>query len=364
MLTPAAIEATACVAVEAGAEPRLEIIEVDPPGPGEVRVRVGAAGVCHTDLHVVRGHFGSSFPYLLGHEAAGHIEAVGAGVDSARIGERVVLNWRAPCGGCEFCLSARAERCLRPQVAGPRLRRQNGDALAGVLGVGAFSSHTVVAEGQAVRLPEEIGLAAGSLVGCGVATGYGAAVNTGAVFPGASVAVTGCGAVGLAAVAGARLAGAAQVIAIDLAPRKLEWAREMGATDTVAGTEAAAAVRELSDGRGVDVAIDAVGTPATFEAALRMTRLGGRTVLVGVPAPGASLPVDLARLFWSRADIRASWYGDCVPARDFLVLFEHHRAGRLNLDLMVTRTLPLNQLMEAFRAMEAGESIRTVLIID
>lgn len=347
----------------AGATPAVETLRLEPPGPGEVQVRVLATGVCHTDLHAQRGHFGREFPYLLGHEATGVLEAVGPGVDGSRVGETVMLNWRAPCGRCRFCARGRPAQCARPLTAEPRMFTEDGLALGRVLGLGTFSTHTVVAAGQATPVAPELSPEATCLIGCCVATGVGAALHAGEVSAGHTVAVFGCGAVGTSVIQGARLAHAARIIAVDVAPRKLAWARELGATDVVDAREGdpVKQVRALTGGLGVDRAFEAVGLPETLAQALGCCDLGGRCVLIGVPAPGATVPLNLARFFYQRGDLRATFYGDCLPSRDFPVLAALYARGELRLDALVTQRLGLDDVPEAFALMERGESLRAVL---
>ena len=315
-----AIRASGVVVRSPGAPATVEEIVVYPPGPGEVLVQVLASGVCHTDLHAKMGNFGREFPYLLGHEATGVVAAQGPGVERPAIGETVVITWRAPCGSCRFCVTGRPVRCARPAVAAPRMRTADGQTLGRVLGVGSFASHTVVAAGQAVPIPADLAAHATCLIGCCVATGVGAALWCAQLAPGASVAVFGCGAVGVSVIMGARLAQASRIVAVDLAPGRLEAARRFGATDTVAGgPDAAKAVRERSGG-GVEVAFEAVGLPETLNQALASVELGGTAVLIGVPVPTASLSYSMAKLFFGRQTLRTTFGGDALPARDFPLL--------------------------------------------
>jgi S-(hydroxymethyl)mycothiol dehydrogenase len=357
------IEARGVVVRRPGEVPTVEPLRIEPPGPGEVRVRVLATGVCHSDLHAQRGHFGKEFPLLLGHEATGVIDAVGDGVDPAREGETVMLNWRAPCGRCRYCDRGRPAHCARPLTAQPRMFTQDGLALGRVLGLGTFATHTVVAAGQATAVSGALAPEATCLIGCCVATGVGAALQVGEVTAGHTVAVFGCGAVGTSVLQGARLAHAAKIIAVDLSPKKLAWAREFGATDVVdarAG-DPVKQVRALTQGLGVDRAFEAVGLPETLSQALASCDLGGRCVMIGVPTPGAAMPLSLSRFFYQRADLRATFYGDCLPSRDFPILAELYRRGELRLDALITQRLGLGAVAEAFALMERGESLRAVL---
>lgn len=348
---------------EPGGEPRLEDLELEPPGPSEVLVRILATGVCRSDEHAIHGFLGGNFPYLLGHEATGIIEAVGEGVPAERAGETVTLSWRAACGSCYRCAEGHPAWCRTPLSAGPRARTADGAVLGRVLELGTFATHTVVHAAQAVPTPADLDARAMCLVGCGVATGVGAALHAAPVRHGSSVVVIGCGAVGLSAVQGARLAGARTVIGTDLDQRKLDWALELGADATVLmNDQAIAEVRRLTDGRGADFALDAVGIPASLRAAAAMCDTAGTVVLIGVPSPGTTLDLDLATFFWSRRTLRTTWYGDTVPERDFAGLADHYRRGELQLDRFVSQTLPLERFADAFADMSAGEVIRTVLI--
>jgi S-(hydroxymethyl)mycothiol dehydrogenase len=356
------LRAQAVVVPSAGDEPVVETILVQPPGPGEVRVRMLASGVCHTDLHAQRGHFGRDFPYLLGHEATGVVEAVGEGVDRPTIGEQVMLNWRAPCGRCSFCDAGRPSHCKRPVVAGERLHRENGDALGRVLGLGTFATHTVVAAGQCIPVDPALSPAATCLIGCGVVTGVGAAMFAAKVAAGQTVAVFGCGAVGLSVVQGAKLSRASRIIAVDKVEQKLVWARQLGATDVIdaSTTDPVAAIKELTG--GVDHAFEAIGLPETLEQAVSSCGLAGSCTLIGVPHPKASVSLSMSKLFYKRLTLRSTFYGDCLPSRDFPLLAEWYRAGDLDLDALVTERITLEQVPEAFAKMERGETIRSVIV--
>ncbi|MBI4954021.1 MAG: zinc-binding dehydrogenase [Myxococcales bacterium] len=357
------LTAQAVVVRAPGARALLEPIVVDPPGPGEVRVRVLASGVCHTDLHCQKGEFGRSFPYLLGHEATAMVESVGPGVQSPAVGDVVALAWRSPCGVCRFCAAGRLERCARPVTAEPRMRTSDGLPLGRVLGLGTFATHTVVAAAQAIPLPTGLGHEASCLIGCGVATGVGAVLHVARVPVGASVAVIGCGAVGLSVVQGARLARAGRVIAVDRVARKLDWARGFGATDLVDASEPepVARVRELAGGRGVDFAFEAVGLPETLGQALQVCDLGGTCTLIGVPAHGAELALPMADFFYGRRTLVATSFGDCLPARDIPLIARLALRGELDLGGMVTERIGLGDVEPAFEAMRAGRVVRSVI---
>jgi S-(hydroxymethyl)mycothiol dehydrogenase len=357
--------AKAVVVRAPGARAEVETIIIEPPGPGEVLVRMLASGVCHTDLHAQQGHFGKQFPYLLGHEATAMVEAVGDGVSSPAIGDTVMLNWRAPCGACAFCKAGRPSHCRRPLTAGERLHTNDGQALGRVLGLGTFCTHTVVAAGQCIIADPSLAPEATCLIGCGVVTGVGAALFSAKVGAGQTVAVYGCGAVGISVVQGARLARASRIVAIDRVASKLELARGFGATDTIdaSTTDPVARVRELIRG-GVDHAFEAVGLPETLEQALASCGLAGSCTLIGVPRPDAQITVPLAKFFYGRHTLRSTFYGDCLPSRDFPLLEQWYRSGALDLDGLVSARIGIDDVESAFEAMQRGETLRSVIIFD
>lgn len=338
-------------------------ILVPDPGPGEALVKVQACGVCHTDLHYREGGINDEFPFLLGHEAAGVVESVGPDVTSVAPGDFVVLNWRAVCGTCRACRRGRPWYCFATHNATQPMTLEDGTPLSPALGIGSFAEKTLVAAGQCTKVDPAASPAAAGLLGCGVMAGLGAALNTGGVGRGDSVAVIGCGGVGNAAVAGARLAGASTIIAVDLDDRKLEWARGLGATHTVnGGTEdVVEAIRALTDGNGADVVIDAVGRPETYRQAFYARDLAGTVVLVGVPTPEMKLELPLLDVFGRGGALKSSWYGDCLPERDFPVLVDLYLQGRLDLDAFVSETIPLDGVEDAFARMERGEVLRSVV---
>ena len=343
----------------------LTTVLVPDPGPGEALVRVQACGVCHTDLHYKQGGIGEDYPYLLGHEAAGIVEAVGAGVTDVQPGDYVILNWRAVCGSCRACRRGRPWYCFATHNAQQKMTLADGTPLSPALGIGAFVQKTLVAAGQCTKVNPEVPATIAGLLGCGVMAGIGAAINTGNVTRGDSVAVIGCGGVGDAAIAGARLVGAHTIIAIDTDERKLSWAKEFGATHTVlAGAgDVVQAVQALTDGFGVDVAIDAVGRPETWKQAFYARDLAGTVVLVGVPTPTMTLEMPLLEFFGRGGSLKSSWYGDCLPSRDFPVLTELYRQGRLPLDKFVSETIGLGDIESAFEKMHRGEVLRSVVVI-
>ena len=342
----------------------LETVLVPDPGPGEAVVRVQACGVCHTDLHYREGGINDEFPFLLGHEASGIVEALGEGVDGLAVGDFVVLNWRAVCGKCRACLRGRPWYCFATHNAAQRMTLEDGTPLSPALGIGAFAERTLVHAGQCTKVDPGASPAVAGLLGCGVMAGLGAALNTGAVGRGDSVAVIGCGGVGGAAVMGARLAGAARIIAIDVDARKLETARKLGATHTVDSRDAdpIEAVRELTGGFGADVVIDAVGLPETYKQAFYARDLAGTVVLVGVPTPEMKLELPLLDVFGRGGALKSSWYGDCLPSRDFPMLIDLYLQGRLDLGAFVTETIGLEDVEAAFAKMRGGDVLRSVVL--
>ncbi|MBA2639970.1 MAG: S-(hydroxymethyl)mycothiol dehydrogenase [Nocardioidaceae bacterium] len=344
----------------------IEDVVVPDPGPGEAVVRVQACGVCHTDLHYRDGGINDDFPFLLGHEAAGIVEAVGDDVTEVVAGDFVILNWRAVCGQCRACQRGRPWYCFATHNATQKMTLTDGTELSAALGIGAFLAKTLVAAGQCTKVDPAASPAAAGLLGCGVMAGLGAALNTGAVGRGDSVAVIGCGGVGSAAVAGARLAGAARIIAIDLDRRKLQWAEGFGATHTVDASEVGdvvAAIQALTDGNGADVVIDAVGRPETWKQAFYGRDLAGTVVLTGVPTPDMTLDLPLIDVFGRGGALKSSWYGDCLPSRDFPLLVDLYLQGRLDLDGFVSETIGLGDVEAAFDKMHRGEVLRSVVTL-
>lgn len=358
-------EVRGVVARAVGEPVTLETIIVPDPGPGEALVKVQACGVCHTDLHYREGGINDEFPFLLGHEAAGIVEAVGDDVTDVAPGDFVILNWRAVCGNCRSCERGEPQYCFATHNATQKMTLADGTELSPALGIGAFAEKTLVAAGQCTRVDPAASPAAAGLLGCGVMAGIGAAINTGGVGRGDSVAVIGCGGVGNAAVVGSELAGASKIIAVDLDDQKLEWAKEFGATDTInGGTEdVVERIRELTDGNGADVVIEAVGNPATYEQAFYARDLAGTVVLVGVPTPDMKIELPLIEVFGRGGSLKSSWYGDCLPSRDFPMLIDLYLQGRLNLDGFVSETIDLEGVEEAFHKMERGEVLRSVVEI-
>jgi S-(hydroxymethyl)mycothiol dehydrogenase len=342
----------------------VEDIVVPDPGPGEVTIDIQACGVCHTDLHYREGGINDEFPFLLGHEAAGLVDAVGDGVTEVAPGDFVVLNWRAVCGECRACRKGKPQYCFATHNAKQKMTLTDGTELSPALGIGAFAEKTLVAAGQATKVDPSVDPAAAGLLGCGVMAGFGAAVNTGGVGIGDSIAVFGCGGVGNAAIAGAALVGASPIIAVDLDPAKLAWATGFGATHTVDASKVdpVEAIRALTGGHGADVCIEAVGNPKVLEQAFFARDLAGTVVQVGVPTPDMALPaIPMIEFFGRGGALKPSWYGDCLPSRDFPMLVDLYLQGRFPLGDFVTERIGIDDVEEAFHKMERGEVLRSVV---
>lgn len=340
-------------------------IVIPDPGPGEVVVDIQACGVCHTDLTYREGGINDNYPFLLGHEAAGVVETVGEGVTHVAPGDFVILNWRAVCGQCRACKRGRPWYCFSTFNATQKMTLTDGTELSPALGIGAFADKTLVHEGQCTKVDAQADPAVAGLLGCGVMAGIGAAINTGAVNRDDTVAVIGCGGVGDAAIAGARLVGARQIIAVDTDYTKLRWARDFGATHTINAREldVVQTIQDLTDGFGVDVVIDAVGRPETWKQAFYARDLAGTVVLVGVPTPDMRLEMPLVDFFSRGGSLKSSWYGDCLPERDFPTLISLYRQGRLPLDRFVSERIGLDAVEDAFDKMHAGEVLRSVVVL-
>jgi S-(hydroxymethyl)mycothiol dehydrogenase len=322
-------------------------LDLDEPGPGEVRIRIEASGVCHSDLHVIETGFGHPMPVLLGHEGAGVVEAVGEGVKHVRPGDSVVLGWRSPCGECRWCLRGARHLCRTPPVA-PHRMRSGGAVLTGVLGLGTFATRTVVHAAAAIPVP---GLPPeqACLLACAVATGVGSVLKTAQVWEGASVGVIGCGAVGLSVIQGARIAGAAEIHAVDLDERKLDAAQRFGATHT-------------GEGKRLDFVFDVVGRPETVALGLRMLGHAGTLVYIGLPQPDSEAVLPLQYVFDRRLRILVSHGGDHVPSDDFPMLAQLALDGKLDLAGMISKTIALEDVPRAFDDMRGGDVIRSVIV--
>ncbi len=353
------------IAKAQGAPVSIETIVVPDPGPGEAVVAIQACGVCHTDLHYREGGINDEFPFLLGHEAAGTVEAVGPDVTEVEPGDYVILNWRAVCGQCRACLRGEPQYCFSTHNATQKMTLEDGTELSPALGIGAFCEKTLVAAGQCTKVDSTAPATAAGLLGCGVMAGIGAAINTGGVGRGDSVAVFGCGGVGDAAIAGARLAGASTIVAVDIDDRKLEWAKEFGATHTCnsAETDPVEFIQSVTGGFGADVCIEAIGRPEVYKQAFEARDLAGTVVLVGVPTPDMTLELPFIEVFGRGGALKSSWYGDCLPSRDFPMLIDLYLQGRLDLDRFVSETISLDDVEEAFHKMERGEVLRSVVTL-
>lgn len=363
------IIATGAIARKVGGPSEIEEFEVPAPGPGEARVRILASGVCHTDLSAKNGVFGPDVaPLLLGHEGAGIVEDIGEGVTNVKEGDHVILAWRAPDGDCRFCRAGKPHLCAASLNATTKMTAvKDGIELNPVLGIGTFCTHTLVHSAQCIPVDASQPPAQMSLIGCGVMTGVGAALYTAKVEPGSSVAVFGCGGVGDSIVMGARQAGATTIIAVDLDPKKLEWAKGFGATHLVNASEGDPVewIKEITGGYGVNFSFEAVGRADTTMQALLSRDLAGTCVVVGVAGPDSTMEnVPLGKLFDLGGSIRFSWYGDCLPVRDFPMLADWYQQGRLDLDGVVSRKIGLEDVEEAFEAMHRGETLRSVIMFD
>ena len=345
-----------------GAPVEVTDIVIPDPGPGEAVVQVQACGVCHTDLHYREGGINDDFPFLLGHEAAGIVEAVGEGVTEVAAGDFVILNWRAVCGECRACHKGKPQYCFNTHNAAQKMTLTDGTVLSPALGIGAFAEKTLVAAGQCTKVATSDPAVVG-LLGCGVMAGFGAAVNTGGVGLGDSIAVIGCGGVGNAAIAGAKVVGATTIIAVDVDDRKLQWAKEFGATHTINSTseDAVEKIRELTGSYGADVVVEAVGRPETYQQAFFARDLAGTVVLVGVPTPDLKLELPLIEIFGRGGSLKSSWYGDCLPTRDFPTLVSLYQQGRFPLDAFVSERIGLGDIESAFNKMHKGEVLRSVV---
>ena len=343
----------------------IETIDIPDPGPGEAVVAVKACGVCHTDLHYREGAINDEFPFLLGHEAAGIVESVGPDVTDIAPGDYVILNWRAVCGTCRACLRGRPQYCFSTYNATQKMTLLDGTELSPALGIGAFAEQTLVAAGQCTKVDPAAPPEVAGLLGCGVMAGLGAALNTGNVGRGDTVAVIGCGGVGNAAIAGALLAGARTIVAVDIDDRKLDQARHFGATHTVNSREVDAieAIREATGGFGADVVIEAIGRPETYEQAFFARDLAGTVVLVGVPSPEMRIDLPLLEFFGRGGALKSSWYGDCLPSRDFPMLIDLYLQGRLPLQDFVSETIGLGDVEAAFAKMHQGDVLRSVVVM-
>ena len=367
--------APAAVLYEAKQPLRIEEVRVLPPQAGEVTVRMKAAGVCHSDLHVMKGDLSMPMPIILGHEGSGVIEAVGEGVTSVEVGDHVILVWRGSCGKCEYCSSGRPALCdmgtamrftgLMPDGT-TRFQNSAGESIRHYAGVSAFSSLATMPQASVVKIPKEFSFEKAALIGCGVITGVGAVERAAKVQPNSTVAVIGCGGIGLNIVQGARMAGARQIIAVDKFSRKEGDARLFGATDYVdinAG-DPVQAIKDLTDGKGVDYAFEAFGSGKTAEQAFDATKKGGMCVMVGITSAADRAAINVNQLVYAEKTLRGSLYGSTQPRTDLLLLIGMHQSGRLMLDELVTKRYPLEGINEAYDALQRGEVARSLIVFE
>lgn len=363
---------TGVIAREKGAEVETVNIVIPEPGPNDVIVKIQACGVCHTDLAYRDGDIEDAFPFLLGHEASGIVETVGEDVTHVEEGDFVIMNWRAVCGECRACKKGDPKYCFNTHNASKKMTLEDGTELTPALGIGAFADKTLVHEGQCTKVDSEADPAAAGLLGCGIMAGLGAAVNTADIQRGESVAVFGLGGVGMAAIAGAKLAGASKIIAVDIDSEKLDWAKEFGATHVIDSSklsgegddsEVVAQIRELTDGFGTDVTIDAVGIMPTWQQAFYSRDHAGRMVMVGVPNLTSGIDIPAIDFYGRGGSLRPAWYGDCLPERDFPTYVDLHLQGRFPLDKFVSERIGISDVEEAFGTMKAGDVLRSVVEI-
>jgi S-(hydroxymethyl)glutathione dehydrogenase/alcohol dehydrogenase len=341
-------------------------VDVIGPGPGEVRVQVAASGICHSDLSMQNGTLPHPLPAIGGHEGAGVVAAVGEGVESISEGDHVVISWVPSCGACHFCVRGEPNLCDRFIAANLSFHRfRVGDeTMVGLAGTGTFTEELVVRQEAAIPIPKDVPLDVASLLGCGVMTGVGAALNTAKVRPGSSVAVFGCGGVGISVIQGARIAGAAEIVAVDLLESKLDIAMRFGATHTAVPGGVPPLVAELTEGRGFDYAFEVVGVPDTIRAAWDATRRGGTTVVVGAGRMDAMVPFSAFELFFMERSLKGCWYGSANVRTDFDRLLRLWRQDKLDLEGMVSRRIDISELNEACEALKRGEVIRSVIMFE
>jgi S-(hydroxymethyl)mycothiol dehydrogenase len=347
-----ATTARGVIAYKPGEPGVIEDFLIPSPGPGEALVRILASGVCHTDLSAKNGVFGTDyFPFLLGHEGSGIVQAVGEGVTNVAEGDYVILAWRAPCGECRFCRVGKPHLCASSLNATQKMTTMDGTVLTPILGIGTFCTHTLVHAKQCIKIDKDLPPEQMSLIGCGVMTGIGAALYTADVQPGQSV------------IMGAKLAGATTIIAVDVDPRKLEWAKRFGATHIVNPKDGdpVAAIKEITGGFGVNASFEAVGRPETLLNAIWARDLAGTCVIIGVAGREAKVEIPFAQFFDVGGSLKVSWYGDCLPTRDYPLLAAWYEQGKLDLDGVVTKVIALEEAEEAFHAMERGETLRSVI---
>lgn len=338
-------------------------VTVGDPGPGQVKVRIHAAGICHSDLSGMNGTLPQGAPFVPGHEGAGEIVAVGDGVTSTKVGDHVIIAWTPPCGKCKACLRGQPNLCVDIffTIAGAAHFKQGGNDVFGFAGTGTWAEEMLVPEQGVVIIPDDVPYEIGALIGCGVTTGVGAAVNTAQVKVGSSVVVFGCGGVGISAIQGARLCGAAEIVGVDMVPSKLEDAKRFGATHGVHPDDLAAVNGEITGGEGFDYAFECIGIAPTFRAAWDATRRGGTTVIVGAGRGDAVLELNGFEMFFSEKRLLGSYYGGADVRTEFHRLIRLWRAGRLDLDGMVSSRLTLDQANDGIEALKKGAIIRQII---
>jgi len=338
-------------------------VDVADPGPGEVKVKIHAAGVCHSDLSAMNGTLPMPAPCVLGHEGAGEIAAVGAGVDQVAVGDHVIVAWTPPCGTCRACRRGQPNLCVQIfyNIAGAAKFSQGGSPVFGFAGTGTFAEEMVVPQQGVVKIPDDVPYEIGALIGCGVTTGVGAALNTAKVEPGSSVVVYGAGGVGIAAIQGARIAGAAEIVAVDMVESKLKDALRFGATRGVKPNEVDAANMEINAGEGFDYAFECIGLPQTIRAAYDAVRRGGTAVIVGAGSSEKMVEFNCFELFFMEKKLLGSYYGSADVRKEFLRLINLWKAGRLDLDGMISARMDVSKAQDAFEAMKKGEIIRQIL---
>ncbi|MFZ1057769.1 MAG: alcohol dehydrogenase [Candidatus Rokubacteria bacterium RIFCSPLOWO2_02_FULL_68_19] len=365
------MKAKAAILFEVGQKLELRDVEVQPPQAGEVLVRMAAGGVCHSDLHVMTGHLVASLPAILGHEGSGIVADVGPGVTSVKPGDHVIPLWRLSCGTCEYCSDGRPALCpegTQIRMTGRLLDGStrftlDGQEIKHFAGVSSFAEYSVIPARAVLKIPEDFPLDRAALLGCAVITGVGAVFNCARVRPGSSVAVFGAGGIGLNVIQGAAIAGAEKIIAVDILPNKLEFARQFGATHTINGSTANAVeqIRALTDGKGVEYAFEAIGLPATMRQAYDSLRKRGMAVVVGVTPMTAEVSVPVMSLVYEERILTGSVYGSSRPSIDIPKLIALYRTGKLKLDELLTRRYPFAQINEAYDALERGEVARSVV---
>lgn len=338
-------------------------LELEGPGPGEVRIRIAASGVCHSDLSLMDGTLPHPLPCVPGHEGAGTVVAVGAGVTDLAEGDHVIISWVPPCGRCATCLGGQPNLCTAlglGSMPAPHLKLADQMVFAGI-GTATFAEETVVSASAAIKIPDDVPFDVASLIGCGVMTGVGAVINTAKVRPGSSVVVFGCGGVGINVIQGAKIAGAAEIVAVDLVDKKLDWARQFGATHAVTPDKLSATMAEVTGGLGADYAFEVIGRPETIRSAWDATRRGGTTVVVGAGRMDAQVSFSAFELFYSEKALLGSVYGSADVRTDFHRLLRLWRSGQLDLEGLISRRCGIDGINEAFDAMKNGEVIRTVI---